>query len=61
MPKPKTKNAGRPKLAKGEAKGGKIQVRLNPEEQRKIELAAKASKQSISDWVRSKLNATLQG
>ena len=61
MPKPKTKKAGRPKLPKGSAKAGKVQVRLNPEEQRKIELAAKASKQSISDWVRSKLNATLQG
>lgn len=55
----KPRKVGRPKLPKGSAKAAKVQVRLNPEEQRKIELAAKASNKTVSEWVRSKLLATI--
>jgi predicted HicB family RNase H-like nuclease len=41
------------------AKSGKVQVRLSPEEQKRVEAAAKASKQTVSEWVRSTISATL--
>jgi predicted HicB family RNase H-like nuclease len=52
---------GRPKLPKGEAMGRVIQVRFNPEDSRKIADAAKAGKQTVSEWVRSTVHATLNG
>ena len=55
----KTRKPGRPKLPKGSAKAAKAQVRLSPEELKKIEAAARASKQTVSDWVRSMLAATI--
>lgn len=36
-----------------------LRVRLTPDELQTIEAAAKASKQSVSDWIRSKLAATV--
>jgi len=51
---------GRPKLPKGEAKGRTVQVRFRPEDLKAIEAAAKASKQTVSEWVRSTIHATLQ-
>ena len=57
--KPKPKKVGRPKLPKGSAKAGSIKVRLSPEEQKRIEAAAKASKQTVSDWIRGTLAATI--
>jgi predicted DNA-binding protein len=59
MPKPK--KPGRPKLPKGEAKGGKVQVRLSPEEQKRLETVAKNSGQTISQWLRSTINAAIGG
>jgi predicted HicB family RNase H-like nuclease len=56
---PKPKKVGRPKLPKGSAKAGKVQVRLNPEEQKRVEAAAKANKQTVSEWVRSTITAAL--
>jgi predicted HicB family RNase H-like nuclease len=55
----KTKKPGRPKLPKGEAKAGYLRVRLTAEEVRRLEAAAKASKQTVSEWVRGKINATI--
>jgi predicted HicB family RNase H-like nuclease len=52
---------GRPKLPKGEAMGRVIQVRFTAEDSRKIESAAKAGKQTVSEWVRSTIHATLNG
>lgn len=51
---------GRPKLPRGEAKGSVIQVRFTPQDTKAIEAAAKASSQSVSEWVRSTIHATLE-
>jgi hypothetical protein len=51
MPKPK--KVGRPILPKGEAKASIVPVRFSPEDRKKVERAAKASNQSVSQWIRS--------
>ena len=56
----KKNKVGRPKLPKGEAKGRIVPVRFNTENLRAIEAAAKANKQSLSEWIRSTLNAAIQ-
>jgi hypothetical protein len=62
MPHPtKPKKVGRPKMAKGEAKGKIVPVRFNAEDLKTVTAAAKASKQNLSDWIRSTLHASLQG
>lgn len=60
MPAQKPKKVGRPKLAKGEAKGKIVPVRFNAEDLKKVTAAAKANKQTVSEWVRSTLYARLQ-
>jgi len=57
MPKPK--KAGRPKLPKGEAMGSVIQVRLTAKDTKGIMSAAKASKQTVSEWMRSNIHKLL--
>jgi predicted HicB family RNase H-like nuclease len=59
--KPKPKKPGRPKLAKGEAKGSIVPVRFSPEERKRVEAAAKASNQNVSTWIRSTLSAAIGG
>jgi hypothetical protein len=56
----KPRKVGRPKLPKGEAKGRIVPVRFTPDETKAIEAAARASKQTVSEWIRSMLNATIQ-
>jgi len=56
----KPRKVGRPKLPKGEAKGRIVPVRFTPDETRVIEAAARASKQTVSEWIRSMLNAAIQ-
>ena len=58
MPK-KPRKAGRPPLPKGEARAGTLRVRLTPDELRAIEAAAKRTKQNVSEWIRSTLNAII--
>lgn len=58
--KPKPRKPGRPKLPKGEAKGKVVGFRLSPDEIRTFTAAAKASKQSVSEWMRSTLNAAAE-
>jgi hypothetical protein len=58
--KPKPKKVGRPKLAKGEAKAKIVPIRLNAEELKKVTAAAKANKQTVSEWVRGTLYARLE-
>jgi predicted HicB family RNase H-like nuclease len=58
--KPKPKKPGRPRMAKGEAKGSIMPVRFSPEERKRVEAAARANKQTVSAWVRNTLNAALQ-
>jgi hypothetical protein len=47
------KKAGRPKLPKGEAMGRVIQVRFTAQDTKAIETAAKASDQTVSEWIRN--------
>jgi predicted HicB family RNase H-like nuclease len=56
----KSRKVGRPKLPKGEAKGRIVPVRFTPDDLKAIETAAKANKQSVSEWVRSTIHATIQ-
>jgi uncharacterized protein (DUF1778 family) len=37
-----------------------IQVRFNAEERQRVEKAAKAKKQTVSEWIRSTLSAALE-
>lgn len=53
------RKAGRPPLPKGAAKAGMLRVRVTGEELRAIEARAKGKKQSVSEWIRSTLNAAL--
>jgi predicted HicB family RNase H-like nuclease len=57
--KPKPKKVGRPTLPKGEAKGKIIALRLNAEDVKRVSAAAKARKLSVSEWIRSTLNAAM--
>lgn len=57
--KPKRK-AGRPRLPKGKAKGSVVRVRLTTDAQGRIEAMAKARKVSVSEWIRSMLDAALE-
>ncbi len=50
--KPKPKKIGRPKLPKGEAKGRIVPVRFNADDLKRIEHAARASRQTVSEWIR---------
>lgn len=55
----KRRKAGRPPLPKGHAKAGMLRVRVTPEELRAIDGRAKAKKQTVSEWIRSTINAAL--
>ena len=58
MPKqPKPKKPGRPRLPKGNAKGEMLRIRVTADELRTIEAAAKASRQTRSEFIRGKLLA----
>ncbi len=58
--KPKPRKPGRPRLPKGNAKAVMLRVRITPEEHADLEKAAKASKQTVSAWVRSTLLAVIE-
>jgi hypothetical protein len=55
----KAKKVGRPKLPKGEAKGKIVPVRFRQEDLKLIEATAKASNQTVSEWIRSTIHATV--
>ncbi len=57
----KTRSVGRPALPNGRAMGKIVPIRFRPDEFKAISKAAKASKQSLSEWIRETLNAKLQG
>lgn len=59
MANQKKRKPGRPKLPKGEAKGKIMPVRLAADRIKAVEAAAKANKQTVSDWVRSTIDAAL--
>jgi predicted HicB family RNase H-like nuclease len=55
----RTRKPGRPKLPKGEAMGRIVPVRFTGEALRAMEAKAKATQQTLSEWIRSTLNAAL--
>lgn len=57
---PTKRKPGRPKLPKGQAMATPIQVRLNPDDRRKVERAAKVKGQTVSDWIRGQIVAGLE-
>jgi len=60
MPKqPKKRKPGRPRLPKGQAKGKIVPVRFGAEELERIYQAAKSSDKTVSEWIRSTLNAAM--
>lgn len=61
MTQPKTRRPGRPKLPKGDAKSSIVPIRLNSEDRKRVEAAAKANNQSVSEWVRAALSAAIEG
>lgn len=61
MPQPKPrKKMGRPKLPKGDAKGRIVPVRFNADDLKRIELAARASNKTVSEWIRGTLAMALE-
>ena len=58
-PHPKVRKVGRPKLAKGQAKGKIVPVRFSPKDLKRIAARAKASDMTVSEWIRSTLNAAV--
>jgi uncharacterized protein (DUF1778 family) len=61
MRQPKPRRPGRPKLPKGDAKSSIVPIRLNAEDRKKVESAARASNQSVSEWIRVALAAAIGG
>jgi hypothetical protein len=57
MSRQKAKKAGRPPLPKGSAKNETLRIRVTADELRAYESKAKTSKQTVSEWIRSTLNA----
>jgi hypothetical protein len=55
--KPTPKKMGRPRLPNGAAKGRIVPVRFSDEELERITNAASANDQTLSQWIRSTLNA----
>lgn len=55
----KTKKAGRPRLLRGEAKSIVLQARVQPDERKLFERAAKAAGLTLSDWIRETLTRSL--
>jgi len=54
MPKPK--KPGRPSLPKGEAKAETLRIRVTPGELKGFAAKAKASGQTVSEWIRTTLS-----
>ena len=60
--KKSTKKMGRPKLPKGHAKGVIVPVRVNPEDRKLFEKAARASEhKTLSGWIRHTLKNAATG
>ncbi|HET6841025.1 MAG TPA: hypothetical protein VFK06_04965 [Candidatus Angelobacter sp.] len=57
---PKAKKVGRPKLPKGEAKGRIVPVRFTDAAIKAIEARAKSDGKTVSEWIRSAIDAAIQ-
>lgn len=60
-PKPKPKPVGRPKLHKDHVKSTTLLVRLNAEDRKGVEEAAKAAGQTVSEWMRAAIHGVIHG
>ena len=56
----KKAKVGRPKMPKGEAKGRIVPVRFTGHDLKAMEQAARASKVTVSEWIRSTIHASLE-
>lgn len=56
----KRKRVGRPKMKKGEARGTMTQFRLQPDERKAFEAAAKKEGLTLSDWIRETLKRKIE-
>jgi hypothetical protein len=56
----KARKVGRPKLPKGTAKGRIVPVRFTADDLKAMAAAAKAKDQTVSEWIRGTIHATLQ-
>jgi hypothetical protein len=56
----KPMKTGRPKLPTGVAKGRVVHVRFTTEEIERIYAAAKTNNKTISEWIRSTVNAAVE-
>jgi uncharacterized protein (DUF1778 family) len=59
QPKPKANPVGRPKLHE-QAKSSIVPVRFSAEDRKRVEAAAAAKGTTVSDWIRTTLNAALE-
>ena len=57
---PKAKKRGRPPLPKGHAKAKYVPMRLKDEDFKAFSKAAKASDQTLSEWMRNTLRKATQ-
>ncbi len=48
-------------MPKGHAKGDVVRVRVNPDLLKRMTAAAKASRQTISEWIRATADTATQG
>jgi len=51
---------GRPKLPKGDAKGRIVPVRFNAHDIKRIELAARGSEKTVSEWIRGAITSAME-
>jgi hypothetical protein len=56
----KKNKVGRPKLPKGEAKGKIVPVRFRHNDLKAMAAKAKASDQTVSDWIRSTVHDVIR-
>jgi predicted HicB family RNase H-like nuclease len=56
----KPRKVGRPAMPKGQAHARIVPVRFNAELFRAITMAAKAKKQSLSEWIRAAVEVAVQ-
>ncbi len=57
----KARKVGRPALPKGDVKARIVPVRFKPDDLKAIAQAAKSKKQTVSEWIRSTLDAAIHG
>jgi hypothetical protein len=60
VPRQTKPKIGRPKLPKGEAKGRIVPVRFNAYDIEQIELAARASQKTVSEWIRGAITSAME-